>query len=395
MPGILIIGAGECGVRAAFALRDNGYTDAITLFGDEAQHPYERPPLSKAPTVTTKLIREEAAYDAAGILLRLDTAVTAIDTAGQQIELSDGTRQSYDKLLIATGARARVFPTLASCETLRTHQQAEAILSRCTPDSHVGVIGGGFIGLELAATARQAGSQVTVFESAPQLMGRAVPADIAAVMQKRHEDEGVKLMLNAQVSSATDRQVTLADGTAMDFDVVVAGVGAVPNTEMAEAAGIETDNGIVVDDCFRTSAPNVFAAGDCCNFSYRGSRMRLESWRAAQEQGAHAAAAMLGEEQAYASVPWFWSDQYDLSLQVAGIMVDGGILVKRELDKGGVIQFQLDDAGTLVAVAGVGPGNSVAKDIKIAEKLIEKQARPDETLLADKSVNLKSLLKSA
>lgn len=395
MTHMVIVGAGESGVRAAFALRELGHDGKITLVGAEATLPYERPPLSKGGVLTLKAIREEHAYELAGIGFLRGLTALSLDTARRTIALSDGSTLAYDRLLIATGARPRLFPGMDECRTLRTDKDAEAILEEIGHGKRVGIIGGGFIGLELAATAREAGADVTVLEAAPQLMGRAVPAEIASVMEEKHRDMGVDIRLGAQVAHADRRSITLKDGTRLAFDIVVAGVGAVPNVELAESAGIETANGIVVDGHLRTSVPDVFAAGDCCSFPYRGNHLRLESWRAAQDQGAHAAASMLGREGTYDKVPWFWSDQYDMSLQLAGMFGPGGETVRRDLGNGAFVLFHLDGQGMLHAAAGVGQGNAVAKDIRLAEMLIERHARPDRAALADPSVNLKQLLKSA
>jgi 3-phenylpropionate/trans-cinnamate dioxygenase ferredoxin reductase subunit len=249
--------------------------------------------------------------------------------------------------------------------------------------------------LELAATARQAGADVMVLEAAPRLMGRAVPEAIAEVVHGRHLNEGVDLRTGAQVASADTGSITLKDGTKIHFDLVIAGTGALPNTALAEAAGLEVDNGIRVDACFRTSANDVFAAGDCCNFPWAGANVRLESWQAAQEQGAHAAAAMLGETSDYARIPWFWSDQYDLSLQVAGLFDSSSASVRRNISDNAFVLFQADASGRLIAVAGIGSGNAIAKDIKLAEKLIDRGALLDESAFSDPTVNLKSLLRAA
>ena len=282
---------------------------------------------------------------------------------------------------------------MENARTLRTVDDAEAILGALGRDTHLAIIGGGFIGLELAATARLIGAKVTVVEAAGRLMARAVPAEVAAVAEARHRAEGVGIVLNAQVAGASANEVRLTDGRAIGCDLVVAGVGALPNTCLAEHAGAEISNGIVVDGAFRTSLPDVYAAGDCCSFPYRGRSIRLESWRSAQDQALHAARAMLGDGAAYARVPWFWSDQYDLGLQVTGIFEAGGSMHRRDLGESAFVVFQTDDAGKLVASAGIGPGNAVAKDIRLAEMMIERGIAPDPAKLADPSVNLKALLR--
>jgi 3-phenylpropionate/trans-cinnamate dioxygenase ferredoxin reductase subunit len=233
-------------------------------------------------------------------------------------------------------------------------------------------------------------------------MGRAVPARVAATMAGRHVAAGVDLRCGTGVTGLAETgsgvEITLAEGTAIEADVVVAGVGAVPETTLASAAGIETGDGIVVDERFATSAPDVFAAGDCCRYPhplYGGRPLRLESWRAAQEHGAAAARAMLGRtEEPYAGVPWFWSDQHDYTLQVAGLASAADREVVRVRPDGVEIWFGLSDGGRLVAAAAAGPGNSVARDIKIAEMLIARRAAPDPVTLADPAVTLKSALRS-
>ena len=313
--GMVIIGAGECGVRAAFALREKGYEGPVTLVGDEASLPYERPPLSKEIPVTPRPIRQEEDYLQADITLKRGVRVQAIDRQKKTVHLADGTTFGYNKLLLATGAKARLFPGMEACLTMRTDADAHSILSKLGKGANIGIIGGGFIGLELAAVARKAGAEVTVVEAAPRILGRAVPNEIASVLHERHRAEGVTLMTGTGVSGANDTTINLADGRKMTFDMVVAGVGAAPKSALAEAAGLEVANGIVVDSDFRTSDPNIFAAGDCSNFEWRGARVRLESWKAAQDQGVHAAAAMLGIKERYTKVPWFWSDQYDLGFR--------------------------------------------------------------------------------
>jgi 3-phenylpropionate/trans-cinnamate dioxygenase ferredoxin reductase component len=392
MAGVVIVGAGECGVRAAFALREAGFAGPVTLIGDEPHLPYERPSLSKQYPVAAKHIAAEEAFVSGGIALLRSQRVTAIDVGGKVVKTEEGSL-AFDKLLLATGATARRFPGMERALTLRTFDDARAILSTMSGDKHLAIIGGGFIGLELAATARTLGTKVTVIEAANRLMARAVPADIAAVAERRHRSEGVEIILGAHVKEAESGSVTLADGRRIASDIVVAGVGAVPNIALAEAAGLMVENGIVVDECFRTSALDVYAAGDCCAFPYRGKRVRLESWRAAQDQGNHVARAMLGNDDPYAKIPWFWSDQYDLCMQVTGLPEAGREAVRRDVGEGAFVLFEFGERGILVAAAGIGRGNAVAKDIRLAEMMIERGIAPDPPRLADPSVNLKALLK--
>jgi len=395
MERIVIIGAGECGVRAAFAMREYGFAGTITLLGDDPSLPYERPPLSKGKDGALKPIRSEKAYAEAVIDLHRGVRVAQIDPLAQSVLLHSGASLSFDRLLIATGSRARLFPTMDGCLTLRTDADADAIFQSVKPGSTLGIIGGGFIGLELAAVVRSWGAEVTVFEAAERLLARAVPAEIAGMVTARHQAEGVTIRTGVNVAAATGTTVSLSDGEILTFDQVVAGVGSVPNIELAEAAGLVVENGIRVDHSFKTSDPQIFAAGDCCNFVWRGAQVRLESWKAAQDQGAFAAAAMLGNTGSYTNVPWFWSDQYDLTLQVSGLFDPGLAVMERPAEDGQRIIFQCNATGQLLAAAGIGPGNSIAKDIRIFEKLIERGDSLDPGPLADPSQNIKRLLRAA
>ncbi|HMQ57905.1 MAG TPA: FAD-dependent oxidoreductase [Rhizobiaceae bacterium] len=393
MREIVIIGAGECGVRAAFAVREQGFDGSLTLLGAEAALPYERPPLSKTNPCAPKPIRPEASYREAGIDLRRGSTAAAINRQNRKVTLTNGEQLNYDRLLLATGARARRLADMEDCLTLRTDIDAVHIMERFATGALIGIIGGGFIGLELAATARQAGAEATVVEAAPRLLGRAVPEAMAAIVHTRHVTEGVTIRTGTGVTAADANRIELADGTVLGFDAVIAGVGSAPNVELAQAAGLAVDNGIVVDASFRTSDTAIFAAGDCCNFEWRASRVRLESWKAAQDQGAHAAAGMLGAAEAYGKVPWFWSDQYDMTLQVAGLFDMRREVHRRESADGVCLVFQCDDRGRLAAAAGIGPGNTVAKDIRILEKAIERDAVVDADAIASASFNLRQLLK--
>jgi 3-phenylpropionate/trans-cinnamate dioxygenase ferredoxin reductase subunit len=396
-PAIVIAGAGECGTRAAFTLREEGWDGRIILVGAELAPPYERPPLSK--TWEFKPLCDDGMLWKADITFLPGAEATGLDTAAHVLELAGGRRLEYRWLLFATGARARRLPFGgAPVHVLRTCADAAALRERMAPGSRVGVIGGGFIGLELASSAAALGCAVTVIELGPRLMGRAVPARIAATMARRHIAAGIDVRCGTGVTGLAGVDsgvaIALADGERIEADVVVAGVGAVPEISLAAAAGIETGDGIVVDSRFATSAPDVFAAGDCCCYPhplYNGKPLRLESWRAAREHGAAAARAMLGATDPYAGVPWFWSDQHDLSLQVAGLTSAAVDEIVRVRPDGVEIWFGLDAGGRLVAAAGAGPGNAVARDIRLAEMLIARRAAPDPAVLADPAVTLKSL----
>jgi len=404
--GIVIVGAGECGARAAFALREQAYAGPVTLIGAERHLPYERPPLSKdgmtAGTDNIRTIADTARFEAAGIVLRLASEAVSIDRAARSVELGDGTQVPYEKLLLATGARPRRLPLAEGsqhCLYLRTHDDAGKIAGRLRPGARIVIVGGGFIGLELAAASRGRGCSVIVLEALPRLLTRAVPQDISAVIADAHRTNGVDIRCGAAIGSIADIdagvEVRLADGSVLGADLCIIGIGAVPNTELAEAAGLAVENGIRVDERLRTSDPAIFAAGDCCSFPlpiHGGRRVRLEAWRNAQEQGNLAARNMLGANAPHDTVPWFWSDQYHLTLQIAGLPDEGTHTVRRDLDDGAFLLFHLTGDGRLVAASGIGPGNSIARDIRLAEMLIAGRATPAAEKLAAANIKLKSLL---
>jgi 3-phenylpropionate/trans-cinnamate dioxygenase ferredoxin reductase subunit len=406
MPHFVIVGAGECGARAAFALREKGFEGDITLIGGEPVAPYERPPLSKeglAHAAEPKFVAALERYAEQRIDLRLGIDVIDIDPTAKVVTLAGGEELGYDKLLLATGASARAFPGLGATNervrALRTHADACALRSALHPDQHIAIIGGGFIGLELAATARKLGAAVTVIEGLPRVLKRGVPEEIAEVITERHRQEGVDISCSETIiaveEGADSVVIRLAGGKMISADLVLVGIGALPNVALAEKAGLAIDNGIAVNERLETSGADIFAAGDCCSFPlalYGGRRVRLESWRNAQEQGTLAAGNMLGEGSGISAVPWFWSDQYDLTLQIAGLADGATTLLRRDLSDGAFILFHLDDTGRLLAASGIGHGNAVARDIRLAEMLIAACAHPDPEALTASHIKLKSLL---
>jgi 3-phenylpropionate/trans-cinnamate dioxygenase ferredoxin reductase subunit len=406
MSHFVIVGAGECGARAAFALREKGFAGAITLIGTETIAPYERPPLSKetlAVSHVPKFVATLERYAEAGIELLIGVTVSHIDTAGKSVTMSDGRHILFDRLLLATGAHARPFPGVSTTggriRSLRTHADALALREVMAFGRHIAIIGGGFIGLELAATARKLGAEVTVVEGLPRVLKRGVPEEIADVIAERHRKEGVVIRCGVAIAALeeddNEARILLGSGEAITADVICVGIGALPNIALAQAAGLTIDNGIAVNDRLETSAPDLYAAGDCCSFPltlYGGRRVRLESWRNAQEQGTLAAANMLGANEPISAVPWFWSDQYDLTLQIAGLADGATSMLRRDLADGAFLLFHLDDTGRLLAASGIGRGNVVARDIRLAEMLIAARAHPDPTALTSSDIKLKSLL---
>jgi len=334
MDPIVIIGAGQTAAQAVATLRAEGFEGGIVVFGDEPSLPYQRPPLSKAflagETSADRLeLRPAAFYADQHVTMALGQRVVAIDPAARSIETADGMRRRYTSLLIATGTRARGCPVpgghLAGVHAIRTIGDVDRLRADCLPGARMVIIGGGYIGLEVAAKARALGLDVTVLESQPRLLARAVCAATADHLAALHSAHGVTIHTGIGVEALTgvDRVtgVGLSDGRRLAADVVLVAVGAVPNVELAQAAGLAVDNGIVVDAATRTSAPNIYAAGDVASFpsGLCGRRLRLESVPNAIDMAKAAAQAMLGQPVCYDPVPWFWSDQYDVKLQIAGL----------------------------------------------------------------------------
>lgn len=404
--GMVIVGAGECGGRAALTLRELGYDGPVTLIGDEPHLPYERPPLSKdtmvADAPAVKAIASEAELAGKAITHLRPVSVASVDPATKTVKLVDGRVLAYDKLLLATGAEPRKLPMPGLGDRfvyLRTFGDALAIREHLRPESSVVIIGGGFIGLELAASARKLGVTVTVVEAQPRILMRGVPAEIAAVVHAAHDAHGAQIVCGSGIAAISGEGskvcLTLSDGGVIEAGLAVVGIGALPVVRLAEQAGLRIENGIAVDAMLCTSDPDIFAAGDCCSFPlpiYDGRRVRLEAWRNAQEQGALAARNMLGAGETISAVPWFWSDQYDLTLQIAGLSDEGETVVRRDLGGGAFILFHLSKDGRLVAASGIGPGNAVARDIRLAEMLIARRATPDQSALVSPDIKLKTLL---
>ena len=405
-PGMVIVGAGEAGASAAVTLREKGWTGSITLLGEQPHAPYELPPLSKAVMTATDepsapTILHESKMREKAINFRASSPVASIDARKRCVVLNDGDHIPYRKLLLATGARARPLASAGSAKILylRTFADAQTMRASLRPGAHIGIIGGGFIGLELAASATQRGCRVTVLEMAPAILMRGVPRELADIMEERHGKAGLDLRTGVVISgfeSSGSRQVILlADGSRVDCDAVIAGVGAIPETALASACGLQIENGIRVDDHLRASDPDIFAAGDCCSFPhplYDGRRIRLEAWRNARDQGAIAAANMLGMGVIYDAVPSFWSDQYELTLRIAGLTDAAATSIRRDLGGGQRLTFHLADDGRLVAASSIGPDRMIAKEIRLAEMLIARRLYPDPQALMSSDVRLKSLL---
>lgn len=405
---MVVVGGGKAGARALIGLREHGHSGPITLITDETRAPYDRPPLSKAALAHQD--EPEPAYltdmdmlASLKVQLVSGSAATALNPGARTVTLANGTTLPYHKLLLATGAVPRPLPlpgaTSPRVHTLRSFDDAVALRAKLQPGARVIVVGGGFIGLEVASSAAKRGAAATVIEGLPRVLSRGVPPEIAAVVTARHQAEGVDIRCSTTIAGlsedATGISVKLGDGSTLTGDLMVVGIGALPVTALAETAGLRVDNGVAVDAEMRTSDPHIFAAGDCVSFPlvvFGGRRIRLESWRAAQDQGAVAAANMLGKAEQFTGVPWFWSDQFDLTLQIAGLQDEGERTVRRNLAGYAFVLFHVASDGRLVAASGIGRGNSIAKDVRLAEMIIAKGLKPAEADLADPNVNLKRLL---
>ena len=405
--GVVIIGGGYGGGETAIKLRQGGYTGPITLISAETHPPYHRPPLSKAYLAgelaeEALLIRPQTAYDKANITLRLNTRVTAIDRAGQQITIEGGEKLPYAELVLATGGEARALAcpgsNLRNVFTLRHRGDAAAIRPLLREGQKLVVIGGGYIGLEVAAVAAKHGLSVTVLEAAPRLLARVAGPELGGFFARVHHEAGVKIFTDAMVCalepSAADPdqvgQVVLEDGLRFAADFVLAGIGLVPSTGLAQAAGLKVDNGIMVDEHCCTEDAHIYAIGDVANHFCPplGQRVRLESVPNALEQARVCAAWILGSPAPYSAMPWFWSDQYDLKLQSVGISQGyDRAVIRGDFNARNVAFFYLR-AGKLIAADVI----NRAAEFMVAKKLVSEKICADPAKLADETQPLKALL---
>jgi NADPH-dependent 2,4-dienoyl-CoA reductase/sulfur reductase-like enzyme len=398
---IVIVGAGQAGGRAAETLRAAGFQGSVVLVGEETLPPYERPPLSKdvlagkaAPETT--FLRPAESYAELGVELRLGVRVHAIDPKSRQVQLGDASALPYDRLLLTTGARARRL-AIAGADSPEIHHvrdMADSLRLRTAlrPDARVLIIGAGFIGLEVAATARVAGCAVTVLESAPHPLARVAPPEIGAFFTELHRAQGVDLRMGSSVTAIEPGRPSLAytnAGEAIEADIIVIGVGALPNTELAEEAGLDVADGIVTDSFCRTSDPAIFAAGDATRHlnPLLGRHIRLEAWQNAQNQAIAAARTMAGQPTEHAEIPWFWTDQYDVNMQFAGAPLSWDQIVWR-----GPPAAKRSSAFLLregVVVGGICINNG--REMRPIRQLIAAARATDPAALADPAVKLVEL----
>jgi len=399
----IIIGASHAAAQLSTSLRQEGWEGDILVIGDEPYLPYHRPPLSKTflsgdKTIEELFIRPAAFYEKNNIQFK-QGRVTAINRAQQTLTLSDGTNLAYDKLALCMGARVRkasiVGEELAGVYYLRNIADVKSIQPYVAKDKRAVIIGGGYIGLETAAALKKQGMDVVVLEMADRILQRVTAPELSEFYARIHHEEGVKIYTGISVSEICGNghveKVVCANGAEFVADVVIIGVGVLPNVELAEAAGIDVNNGIVVDEFCRTNDPNIVAAGDCANHfnTIYHRRMRLESVPNASEQGKVAAATICGLSKEYKSLPWFWSDQYDLKLQIAGLSQGYDAVVIRG-DKNNsrcFAAFYFKD-GRLIAADCI----NRPQEFMLSKKIIAENLAVDPSRLADESILVKELL---
>ena len=388
----VIVGGGHGGAQLCASLRQNDYSGRITMVSKDACLPYHRPPLSKAflknPALETQIIKPQAFYDDNDIELMLGKTATSIHCSSNEIEMADGKRLNYSKLVLSTGAKARLLnipgTDAQGVHYLKFAEDAVQLRSELASAENVGVIGGGFIGLEAAATFASLGKQVTVFEAGERLLGRAVSPEISAYFLAKHRSNGMDIRLKSSVKqvAVSDNKVTgiESDGEIVKAEIVLIGIGVAANCEFAELAGIKCENGIIVDSNMLTSDPNILAIGDCVSFEHwqTGTRVRLESVQNANDQARNAAMTLAGKAQPYSEVPWFWSDQGEDKLQIVGLSNDSD---RR------VVQNQ-SESNKMTVYHFVGP-KLVAIDTvnNPAEHMIGRRLLSGETLPAYSEVN--------
>jgi 3-phenylpropionate/trans-cinnamate dioxygenase ferredoxin reductase subunit len=407
-PAYVIIGASLAGAKAAETLRDEGFAGPVVLIGDEPERPYERPPLSKGYLLgrdekTSIYVHDEGWYAEHDVDLRLGVKVTAIDRPGRRVELAGGGAVGYDKLLITTGASPRRLAVpggdLDGVFYLRSVQDSEALNAAFTGGGTVVIAGAGWIGLETAAAARELGCEVTIVEPAPGALHQAVGPELGGRFADLHRSHGVRFLFGEGVSefrgdAGRATAVITSGGTELPADIVVVGIGAVPNAALAQAAGLDTDNGILTDAALRTSDADIYAAGDVANAfnPLLGRRIRVEHWGNALAGGPAAARAMLGQDVSHDPIPYFYSDQYDLGMETAGVPEPGGydqILYRGDPDSGEYIAFWLS-GGAVVAGMNVNVWD-VTDDIQALIRAGAAGLHPDPARLTDSDVPLADL----
>ncbi|MGH2674813.1 MAG: NAD(P)/FAD-dependent oxidoreductase [Actinomycetota bacterium] len=397
---VVIVGANLTGGTAAAALRGQGFDGEVVLIGEEPHPPYERPPLSKEylrgeQPFEMGLVRPDGWFEEQGIETRFGVRAERVDPRGRVVVLQGGERVPYDALLLATGGRPRTLPGPPGDRVLylRTIEDAERIRAHLESGRHLVIVGAGFIGAEVAASARMLGLEVTVLERHHVPLARAIGPEIGRIYAEIHREHGVDLRTEEGVEAVDETAdgvlVRTTTGAVIEGDALVVGVGIQPNVELAEAAGLEVDNGIVVDEFCRTSVDGIFAAGDVANHFHPvfGRRIRVEHYDNALKQGTAAARNMLGRDEVFDDPHWFWSDQYEYNLQYAGFAHEWDeIVVRGSLEDRDFVAFYRND-GVILAALGL----NRAGDVRRAMKLIGKRVTSDPMRLRDQDVDLRAL----
>ncbi|MBH95963.1 MAG: hypothetical protein CMD87_01710 [Gammaproteobacteria bacterium] len=399
----VVVGASQAGCWISKTLRQEGFKGKITMIGEESYYPYERPPLSKDVLLgktdieSTYFFKPES-YKDDDIEVLLNTRVQKISCSDKNILLQDGRLLSWDRLALATGSRVRRLEVegsgLDGIHYLRSLNDTRVIKESAKPDSTVVIVGGGWIGLECAATLKTLGCNPIVIESSDRLCARAVAPDISAWMNDFHTKNGIDIRLNTSVKSfkgdGSVTRVCLSDNSQIDCSSVVIGIGVLPNVELAEEAGLLVDNGIVVDDLCATSDKDIFAAGDVANHpnNFLKQRVRLESWDNAMKQGISAGISMLGKGKSYSEIPWFWSQQFDANIQIIGIPDSWDEAVVRGTKTANEFtEFYLKDNQIVGAVA---VNNN--REIRVTKRLMQSGKKIESADLTDSSKNIQTLV---
>lgn len=402
MAGIVIVGAGQTGASLAAKLRSLGYAGALTLIGEEPAPPYQRPPLSKGyllgeMELERLYLRAPSYWQDQNVDLRLNARVTDIDPAAKTVTVGGETLQ-YDQLALTTGSQPRKLPAsiggdLANVFTVRTLADVDHMAKSIHAGGNAVIVGGGYIGLEAAAVAAKLGLHVTVIEAAQRILQRVASPETSAYFRNLHQSHGVTILegtgLERLLGDGTVSSVRLSDGRELPADLVIVGIGIIPGIDLAEKAGLAVENGIRTDELGRTSDPSIWAAGDCASFPHDGGRIRLESVGNAIDQGELVAENMLGANKAYEAKPWFWSDQYDTKLQIAGLNTGYDRIVTRK-GEGEAISFWYYRGDRLLAVDSMNDSRAYM----IGKRLIDAGRSPSPSVIEDASTDLKALLKA-
>jgi len=402
----VIIGAGQAGYQCAESLRLEGYEGTITLVGEESHLPYQRPPLSKdyllgQTNAERILYRPKEFYEQSRVTLELSARVQSIDPAQKTVTLADGRALSFEALILATGARVRKLPIAGGEEPdgicyLRTLDDVDDIGARLETVQNVIVIGAGFIGLEFASVARKLGKKVTVLEAMERVMARVVQPELSLFFADLHKSHGVEIMSSAKITKILVKDshvcgVKTNSGQELEADLVVVGIGVLPNQELAEQTGIACGNGIIVNEFGQTSFADIYACGDCASYEHPfvGQAVRLESVQNAGDQARAVAGKVTGQDKPYVAVPWFWSDQYDVKMQMAGLSIGcDRHVVRGDLSSGRFSLWHYRE-GQLRAVEAI----SAPRDYVVGRMLLEKKKNPSPEQASDPEFNLKTLLK--